>query len=75
MALYQDANSLRQYSHPDFDNLFPPRSIPNHSGIYRCTGCGREIVMQAHKHFPPYDHHQHSRATTRFLWKMIVGTQ
>jgi hypothetical protein len=58
----------------DFENVFPPRSIPTQSGIFRCTGCGLQIEMQAGKHFPPYEHHEHSNEK-RMLWKMVAAVQ
>ena len=61
-------------AYSDFDNVFPPRSIPTESGIFRCTGCGREIAIEAGEHFPSYEHHEHSNEK-RMLWKMIARTE
>ena len=72
MAIYQNAQFLTQGN----DNAFnldrkPGESVP-HSGIYRCMGCGREIVAEESKQFPPQNHHQHSSAQGQIRWRLIV---
>jgi hypothetical protein len=47
MALYKYSTHLYQYSgqnHQNFDQLYSPGGTVPWSGIYRCTGCGREVV-------------------------------
>jgi DNA-directed RNA polymerase subunit RPC12/RpoP len=43
-----------------------------HSGIYRCMGCGREVVAEESRKLPPQNHHEHSSAQGKIRWRMIV---
>jgi hypothetical protein len=45
---------------------------PPHSGIYKCTGCGHEIVAEQDRQFPPQNHHQHPVSQGKIRWKLIV---
>jgi hypothetical protein len=72
MALYQDSTHLRQYTHLEFDKEFEPGSTTSWSGIYRCVGCGREVVHTTGKPLPPQNHHQHTALQGRIKWKLIV---
>ncbi|SRR6266567_962852 len=50
-----------------------PGQTPPNSGIYRCMGCGREIVAEKDRSFPPQNHHQHkSPAQGHVRWRLIV---
>ncbi|MGY2292154.1 protein L [Pseudomonas sp. SDO528_S397] len=44
------------------------------SGIYRCTGCKKEVTSNADDPFPPQNHHQHSAAQGAVSWKLNVRT-
>ncbi len=44
------------------------------SGIYRCTGCRKEITSNAGDPFPPQNHHQHSPSQGAVRWKLNVRT-
>lgn len=61
MALYKNGNYLTESNDKAFDAEHKPGQIPPHSGIYRCMGCGREIVAEEAKIFPPQNHHQHTQ--------------
>jgi hypothetical protein len=60
MALYKDAKYLTQNNDAAFDKEYNPGDITPYSGIYRCMGCGHEIVSEENKPFPPQNHHQHT---------------
>ncbi len=72
MALYKNANYLQQNNHNTFDVDHAPGEIPPNSGVYRCMGCGREIVAEQSRKFPPQNHHQHTYNQGAIRWRMIV---
>jgi len=45
MAVYKYSQHLKTSTDPAFDREYTPLEVPRHSGIYRCGGCGLEIVM------------------------------
>lgn len=51
----------------------PGNSVPV-SGIYRCTGCKKEITSNEGDPFPPQNHHQHTSAQGNVRWKLNVRT-
>jgi hypothetical protein len=51
----------------------PSEKVPV-SGIYKCTGCKKEITSNAQDPFPPQNHHQHTAAQGAIRWKLIVRT-
>jgi hypothetical protein len=72
MALYKYPQYLTQSQDASFDVEHRPGGIPPHSGIYRCMGCGREIVAEEARQFPPQNHHAHTPAQGAIRWRMIV---
>lgn len=44
------------------------------SGIYRCTGCKREVTSNAGEPFPPQNRHQHCTSDGLIRWKLNVRT-
>lgn len=72
MALYKYGEYLTQSSDTAFDTLHNPGAQPPYSGIYRCAGCGREIVAEAARQFPPQNHHEHSQSQGPIRWRLIV---
>lgn len=72
MALYKSAEYLRQSSDGAFDTNYNPGATPPHSGIYRCMGCGREVVAEQERSLPPQNHHQHVAGQGAIRWRMIV---
>jgi hypothetical protein len=71
VALYKDGQYLTKSDDDAFEKIYDPGSTPPHSGIYRCTGCGREVVAEASRSLPPQNHHQHSNSTA-VKWKLVV---
>jgi len=51
----------------------PGQSVP-YSGIYKCTGCAREVTSNQGDPFPPQNHHQHTPSQGFILWKLLVMT-
>ena len=74
MAQYQDIDKLRKTRDPLFDQPSLPGEPVQHSGIYRCRGCGREIAANEEDPFPPQNHHQHTLEQGDILWQLVVAT-
>ena len=72
MALYKYDKYVEQTNSAEFDSEYRPGSSTPYSGIYRCMGCGREIVSEDAKPLPPQNHHQHSYGQGEIRWKLIV---
>ena len=73
MAVYRDLDMLEHALNSEaFDAEYDPDDGVDHSGIYRCIGCGREIVAEEARKFPPQNHHVHTVRQGRVRWKMIV---
>jgi hypothetical protein len=72
VALYKEFQYLKKSEDASFDAVHSPGGIPPHSGIYRCVGCGREVVAEAQRKLPPQNHHQHTPTQGAVRWKMIV---
>ncbi len=72
MALYKHKEFLVQDDDTAFEPDHRPGTVPQHSGIYRCMGCGREIVAEQDRKFPPENHHQHTTQQGAIRWRLIV---
>jgi hypothetical protein len=72
MALYKNRNFISQADDAQFDAVYHIGNITPFSAIYRCLGCGREIVSEGQRPFPPQNHHQHTPAQGAIRWQMIV---
>jgi hypothetical protein len=57
-----------------FDAVHTRGSASRRSAIYRCTGCGKEVVSEEGKPLPPQNHHTHSRALP-IRWRLQVYAQ
>jgi hypothetical protein len=75
MALYKYAAYLTQSTDAAFDALHNPGVPTPHSGIYRCEGCGHEIVSETGKTLPPQNHHQHPNPRLAIQWRLAVYPQ
>lgn len=71
MALYKNGDWLTHTHDAAFDATHTPGAHVPHSGIYRCINCGREVVAEQARTFPPQNHHQHPQKGA-VLWKMVV---
>lgn len=72
MATYKHAAYLGQNNSAEFDKEHKPGDAAPHSGIYRCTGCGKEVASNAGEPLPPQNHHQHNAIQGPIRWKLIV---
>jgi hypothetical protein len=72
MAMYKNGNYLQQVQDEVFDSDHNPSLAAPRSGIYRCTGCGKEVASNQNEPLPPQNHHQHSQAQGAIRWRLIV---
>jgi hypothetical protein len=72
MALYKYNQFLSPRDGPAFDVLHSPGATTPFSGIYRCEGCGHEVVSTVGHPLPPQDHHQHA-SYRPIQWQLIVA--
>ena len=74
--MYSDINHPGKSTDTAFDAAHDeghaPGTIAPYSGIYRCWGCGREVVSLAAQPLPPQTHHQHNAAHGPIRWRLIV---
>ncbi|WLI87699.1 hypothetical protein Q4S45_13205 [Massilia sp. R2A-15] len=70
MAIYKQAEVVRQNQSPAFDAIHAPRTPTPFSGIYRCEACGFEIVS-SEDHPLPALHRQHP-ANLPIQWRLVV---
>jgi hypothetical protein len=73
MALYKYSHYLSTSSSNAFDGTHTPGTAAPYPGIYRCTGCGKEIATAALHTLPPQGHHSHSVSQGRIAWQLIVS--
>lgn len=74
MALYKNAQFLKQSGDAAFDQLHRPGGAAPFAGIYRCATCGHEIAI-AHGHaLPPQSHSQHPPGRP-IQWQLVVFAQ
>jgi hypothetical protein len=72
MAVYKYPVYLAANQDASFDQLYHPGTVTPFSGVYRCMGCGREIVSEYPRPLPPQNHHQHLPAQGLILWRMVI---
>lgn len=76
MAWYVDGSALTKSdgNRTWWTTAYTPGQEVPVSGIYRCTGCAKEVTSNAKDPFPPQNHHQHSTAQGAVKWRLIVRT-
>jgi len=74
MANYKYSKYLNQSNHAAFDTITHPGNNVPHSGIYRCEGCGENIVSTRGHTMPPQNHHQHTTSQGAIRWRLIAAT-
>lgn len=76
MAWYLNLDNLKKTGKPDNDwwtHVYTPGSTVPVSGIYKCTGCRKEVTCNEDDPFPPQNHHQHP-GSSPIRWELIVRT-
>lgn len=72
MVLYKSIDLIQHSALPVFDQIFQPGERTPHSGIYRCTVCGKEDVSTGGHPLPPQNHHQHNPGQVSIKWQLVV---
>jgi hypothetical protein len=74
VTLFRRSNDVEISISPDFDKEYGPGEAPKHAGIYRCRGCGCEVVADASKPLP-FEHPRHSPMQGAIRWRLAVAAQ
>lgn len=61
-------------SNGHWTKLFRPGEDVPVSGIYRCTGCKKEVTSNQGDRFPTQNHHQHQPQQGPIGWRLNVRT-
>lgn len=75
MSRFRRSNDVEVSISPEFDREYEPGQTLLYSGIYRCRGCGCEVVAQGSKPFLVENHPQHSPAQGPARWRLAVAAQ
>ena len=75
MALYKYSKFFNLAEFQDFETEFRSGERAPQSGLYRCCGCGHEIVSSAGYSFPPENHHRHAPDEGAIRWRLIASAQ
>jgi len=75
MAYYKYEKFILYSDSRVFDTIHSPGTEAPASGIYRCEGCGKEIITHQGNTLPPQSHHQHGLAEGNIRWRLTVCSQ
>jgi hypothetical protein len=75
MAVYKYNTYLATSNSNAFDAIHDPGAYAPYAGIYRCEGCGHEVVSHAGNRLPPQNHHQHGPYQGSIRWFLVVAEQ
>jgi len=75
VTFFRRSNDIEVSVSPEFDREYTPGETPSHPGIYRCRGCGCEILADPRNPFPLDDHPRHSPAQGAVRWRLCVAAQ
>lgn len=76
MAWYRDDARVKKALPKDhWETEHNPGAKVEMSGIYRCTGCGKERACNEGDPFPPQNHHQHATGQPPIRWKLLVRAE
>lgn len=73
MVLYKEEKFFQQSVDAAFDMLATPGQVTPRSGIYKCVGCGHEIVASRGSLMPDDDHHPHSQEHGDRNWRLVAA--
>ena len=74
MALYKYQNYLTVSKNRSFDLALSASAPVPCAGIFRCTGCGTEIALEAMGFLPDRNHHAHKPTEGPIAWQLVVAT-
>jgi hypothetical protein len=72
MAWYKYSTFFANSNLDEFDKVYAPGAVIAWSGIYRCEGCGHEIVHTLHHPLPSQNHHQHAANEGKIRWRLVA---
>jgi hypothetical protein len=75
VTLFRRSNDVEVSTSSAFDKEYKPGEASSHSGIYRCRGCGCEIIAEAFEPLPLENHPKHSPAQGTIRWRLAVAAQ
>ena len=75
MAQYKYPQNLNQSTSAAFDTRYAPGTKAENPGIYRCAGCGDEIIVNKGQTLPAQNHHPHTRGEGKLEWQLLVFAQ
>jgi len=75
MTRFRRSNDIEVSLSPAFDKEYNPGEMPDHPGIYRCSGCGSEIVAESSRPLPSDNHPKHAPTQGRIRWRLAVAAQ
>ena len=75
MALFKDPDRFTRSKDSGFDQMHTAGETTPFSGIYRCEGCGHEIVSQEYAPLPCEQSHLHATNEGQIRWRLIVFAQ
>ena len=73
MALYKFGDYLQKSQSDAFDVEHKAGDDAPYSAIYRCGGCGQEVVSDDHRPLPGKSHHQHTIHQGPIRWRLVVA--
>ena len=71
MAQYKNLKYISASSSSAFETRYAPGTQIENPGIYRCAGCGDEIVVARGHKLPPPNAHQHT-PDAKVEWQLLV---
>ena len=75
MTRFRRSNDIEVSISPEFDREYSPGETPHHPGIYRCSGCGCEIIAEASNPLPSENHPRHLPTQGKIRWRLAVAVQ
>lgn len=75
MAQYKYTDNLTTSSSSAFDTLYAPGARVENAGIYRCKGCGEEVVAGRGQLLPAPERHPHAAGSGKAEWQLLVFAQ
>jgi len=76
MAWYRDEDRVQRAKNQTWWNEeHKPGEKVGMSGIYRCTGCDKEVASNRGDPFPPQNHHQHEDEELPIRWQLLVRAE